>query len=107
MRDVGLLLDGLLEACRLDLFDLLYGFLELRRITPNVGPVSVSNTRGKTGTNGIGRVLRGVDVIRVDSIIASEVLTNDGSILTDVAEVDLYELQELIRIQLRNPRKNG
>ena len=63
--------------------------LKLRRIAPNLGPVTVSNPRGKTGTDGIEHVLRRIDVIRADSSIASEVLANGGGVPADISEVDL------------------
>ena len=64
MRDnVRLLLGGLLETVRLDPFDLLDGLLGLRRFTPNVSPVSVTDTRGKASTNGVEHILRGVGVV--------------------------------------------
>ena len=66
--DVRLLLGGLLGVVRLDPFDLLDGFLELRRFAPNVSLVLVTDTRGKASTNGI--------VIGTDSSITSKVLTN-------------------------------
>jgi len=89
--DAGLLLDRFLETARLNLLDLLDGLLEFGRFVPNVGPVTVTNTRGKTGTNGVEHVLRRIDVVGANSSMTSKVLSNGSRVLTDITKVDLQK----------------
>ena len=49
----------------------------------------IPNTRGKTSTDGIKHMLRGIDVIRADNPMTSKVLANGGSVRTDVPEIGL------------------
>jgi len=69
----------------------LAGFLrlELRGITPNIGPVMVPNIWRKAGTNGIEHVLCRIGTIRADSSITGEVLGNGRSVPSDISEADL------------------
>jgi len=89
-RDIRLVLDRFLEAVRLDPFDLLDGLLKLGGIVPNVGPVTVTNTWGKSSTNGIEHVLCGVDIVGANSSMTSKILSNGRCVLANISEVDLY-----------------
>ena len=88
-RDAALVVSGFLETGRLDPFDLFDSIPEFGRFPPNVGPVTVTNARGKASPNRIQHVLRRVDVIGADSSVTSEVLANGGSVLANISEVDL------------------
>ena len=89
--DARLLLNRLLQAVCFNPLDLLDGLLELRRIVPDVGPVTVTNMWGKTSTDGIEHVLRRIDIVGANSSMTSKVLSNGSRVFTDISKVYLQK----------------
>jgi len=70
---------------------------------PDVCPVTVTNTQGKTGTDSIKYVLCRIYLIGANSSMRSRVLLNSSYVLTDISEVDLWHRRNQSELNLKSP----
>ena len=67
----------LLEGLSLDLRDFVQGVFEFLRLAPQLRPIPISNSGGKSGTDGIEDVLGWVHVVWTDCTVTSEVFADN------------------------------